>query len=139
VGEITPATRKAPASAGGHSKYRATQQKLKGFEQDLDQLKMLLEQLAQRINDNADRALSTGRRAHDSDFDPRPVSLANAVGIALGGMGTDAAVLIQMASELAAKAADAQRTHQRRYEPLDKVRSQRRVRTPKPGAFVQRP
>ena len=139
MGEIEPAAGRAPASAGGHSKYKATQQKLIGYEQDLDQLKVLFDQLAQRLADNADLAFSTANRAEDSDFDPKPVGLATAVGIALGGMGRDAVVLITMASKLAAKAADAQRTHQQRYEQLHKVRSQRNVRTPKPGAFVQHP
>ena len=139
MGEITPAASGAPASAGGQSKYRATQQKLKAITQDMDQFKRLMEQLQQRIEAAAERAKSASARAHDSEFDAIPVGLATAVAIALRGMGQDAGIIVQMSGKVTGKADEAQRTHQRLYERLDNVRSRRTARTPKPGAFVQRP
>ncbi|MDX3232521.1 conjugal transfer protein TraB [Streptomyces sp. ME19-01-6] len=135
MGEIEPAKKNTPEPAGGTSKYDRLQQRLKGFAADMEQSKILLEQLAKRIDANATHAKGVASRAAATEFDEKPVGLASAVSVALGGTGVDAKKLTQMAAKLAGKADATQRTHQRLYEPLHKVRSQRRERTPKPGAF----
>ncbi|MFJ8800950.1 conjugal transfer protein TraB [Streptomyces sp. NPDC102487] len=135
MGEIEPAKSSAPASAGGDSNYNRLQQRLKGFAEDMDMAKTLLDQLSTRIRMNASRAHDVASKAADTEFDKQPVALASAVSVALGGMGVDVKRLTEQASKVFAKAADAQTTHQRLYESLHHVRSRRKERTPKPGAF----
>lgn len=137
MGEIEPAKNHTPEPAGSDSKYDRLQQRLKGFAADMEQSKILLEQLAKRINANASHAKRVASQAAATEFDEKPVGLASAVSVALGGTGVDAKTLTEMAAKLAVKADAVQRRHQRLYEPLHRVRSQRRVRTPKPGAFNQ--
>ncbi|WP_328758039.1 conjugal transfer protein TraB [Streptomyces sp. NBC_00271] len=137
MGEIEPAGSKTlTPAAGGEARYTALQRKLKGFAEDMDQAKVLLDLLATRVGQNATRAGSVSRRAAETEFDRKPVELAMAVATALGGVATDGARLVEKAGEVAAKAHRTQVTHQKRYERLHTVR-QRRERTPKPGAFVR--
>ncbi|MTE20304.1 conjugal transfer protein TraB [Streptomyces sp. TRM43335] len=135
MGEIQPARNTAPTPGGDGARYTTLQNRLTAFAEDLGRADALLAQLAKRIEGNAERATGIARRAAESDFDSKPVRLAEAVGLALGGNVPDVRRLARMAAATAQQADNARHTHQRLYGRLHNVRSQRTARTPKPGAF----
>lgn len=137
MGETQPAPSTTDHGGGGEAHYTALQRRLAAFADDVTRLQALLADLHKHIAANADHASDISRRAAESDYDSKPVELAKAVSIALGGTSNDARTLTEMAGKIATKAENARATHQRLYERLHTVRSQRTERTPKPGAFTR--
>ncbi|MEU5314417.1 conjugal transfer protein TraB [Streptomyces sp. NPDC021562] len=135
MGTPAPYSAQVPPPQDGDNSYKAVQAKLFALGQALDSADSELEQLQLRMKLNArESEVLAGHIAH-AELDPVFVEMQNAVSVALGGAEIAVRNLVARARDAAAKAHETRTTHARLYEGLDRVRSGRRYRTPKPAFF----
>jgi hypothetical protein len=127
----------APAPADGDNRYKAVQAKLAALARALDDAGQDLEALVRSTKANAKRAEDAACDIANADLDPRFVELTSNVSVALGGAAVQVRKLQDTAQETADLTHQARATHSRLYQGLDELRSNRRVKTPKPGFFVR--
>ncbi|HBF83003.1 MAG TPA: conjugal transfer protein TraB [Streptomyces sp.] len=127
----------APAQTDSDNRYKSLQLKLKKFAAALDDAADEMSALRRRLRANAERAETLAGHSAHAELDKKFVDLINVVSVALGGAAVEAKQLQEVATDVAAGAHDARRTHAAKYGPLDEVRSSRKEKTPKPGFFVR--
>ncbi|MFF4709283.1 conjugal transfer protein TraB [Streptomyces sp. NPDC001297] len=130
----TPYLGPVPAEDGGN-RYQAVQDKLTALSQALDSADSELTRLQLDMRLHAKESEILAAHIGNADLDPVFVEMQNAVSLALGGAQVAVGNLVAAARDVAARAADTKTTHARLYEGLERVRSGRRYRTPKPGFF----
>jgi hypothetical protein len=138
MGDIVPRPASpAPAPADSDNRYKAVQAKLAALGRALDDASLELEALVRSTKANAARASDVARDIDNADLDPRFVGLTSSVSEAMGGAAVQVRRLADTAQETAGLTHQARTTHSRLYQGLDELRSNRRVKTPKPGFFVR--
>lgn len=125
----------APAAADADNRYKAVQNKLKGLASALDDAALELESLWRSTRANAGRTEEVSRDSDHADLDPQFVDLTSNVAEALDGATRRLSKLHDSTQETATLTHMTRRTHAKLYGPLDDIRSNRRVKTPKPGFF----
>ncbi|MFE5842016.1 conjugal transfer protein TraB [Streptomyces niveus] len=135
-GDLVPrAGDAAPMKADADNRYKAVQNKLKGLATALDDAALELESLWRSTRANADRTEEVSRDSEHADLDPKFVELTSNVAEALHGASRRLSTLHDSTQETATLTHRTQRTHAKLYGPLDDIRSNRRVKTPKPAFF----
>ena len=141
-----PAAGAAPAPAGGSGtaatttadndhRYQAVQHKLKTLAKAMDDATGRLELLKARMKANGARTTQLAADIDQAELDALFVELTNSVATALGSAAVQVSRLHTSAQEVTNLAEETRVKHNRFYEALDRVRSGRRIRTPKPGFF----
>ncbi|MFD6132980.1 conjugal transfer protein TraB [Streptomyces diastaticus] len=117
------------------NRYAAVQQRLKDLAATMDAISDSLLYSAKRLKQNGEEAASTAAAIARADLDGAFVELTEETSSALATAHKATKKAVRSSQSLAEKAHRAQTLHQRMYQPLDRVRSGRRHRTPKPGFF----
>ncbi|MEV5082117.1 conjugal transfer protein TraB [Streptomyces sp. NPDC056159] len=125
----------APVPADGDNRYKAVQAKLDKLGKAMDDATLELESLRRSMQANATRTEGVARDIAGADLDAVFVELTNNVSVALGGAAIQVRKLADTAQEAADLTHETRRTHSKLYGALDDIRSNRRVKTPKPGFF----
>ncbi|MGW4779957.1 conjugal transfer protein TraB [Streptomyces filamentosus] len=133
MSDLVPRPAGAAAPTDGDHRYKAVQHKLKTLETAMDGTAGLFEQLLVGMRMNSSYAENLAQAVAAAEVDPAFVEMTNLVSVALGGAGIEVRKLHAAAQEVTSLVHNARRTHARKYEALDDVRSSRRERTPKPG------
>ncbi|MFE3129428.1 conjugal transfer protein TraB [Streptomyces hydrogenans] len=123
----------AVAPAHGDNRYQAVQHKLKTLGTALTTAASGLEELLRGMRTNAEHAEHLAEAIAHAEVDSKFVAMTNQVAVALGGAAVEVQKFHAAAQEVSGLAHDARRTHARKYEALDDVRTSRPERTPKPG------
>jgi hypothetical protein len=132
---LQPAASNTPAPADGDNRYKAVQAKITKLARSMDGATLELESLHRSMKANATRCEDVARDITNAELDKLFIDLTNNVSVALGGAAIQVKNLNQTAHEVADLAHDTRRRHCELYEALDDIRSNRRLRTPKPGFF----
>ena len=130
----TPAN--TPHSTDADNRYKTVQHKLTKLAQAMDQASSELGRLHLSMRTNADHTSGVAGAIARADFDPKYVEMTNLVSVALGGAAAEVRKLNDNAQDVASNTHKAKKTHADLYGALDEIRSGRREKTPKPGAFV---
>ncbi|MGZ2360946.1 conjugal transfer protein TraB [Streptomyces sp. 372A] len=125
----------APAPADSDNRYKAVQNKLSKLGKALDDAGLELESLRRSMQTNASRTNDVALDIENGDLDAKFVEMASLVSAALGGAAIEVRRLRNTAQETADLTHEAKSTHSKLYGALDDIRSNRRVRTPRPGFF----
>lgn len=125
----------APAAADADNRYKAVQAKMRKLAAALDDATLELESLWRSMRANSVHTEGISRDITNAGLDRKFVDLTNNVAVALGGAAAQLNKLHDTAQETATLTHKTRRTHAKLYGALDDIRSNRRVKTPKPGFF----
>ncbi|OKJ45962.1 conjugal transfer protein TraB [Streptomyces sp. CB02009] len=137
MGDLALRPTASAVTTDGDNKYKAVQHKLKTLGEALSMAGNELEVLLRGMRMNAHHAEGLAAAIATAELDRKFIEMTNQVAVALGGAAHEVQTLHQTAQEVSGLAHAARRTHARRYERLDDVRSSRKERTPKPGFFAR--
>lgn len=125
----------APAPTDGDNRYKSVQNKLKTLAKAMDEATGRLEALERRMKTNGTRSHQLAADIAQADLDKVFVELTSTVATALGAAAVQVSRLRGTAQEVTTLAEQTRVGHYKFYEGLDRVRTGRRFRTPKPGFF----
>ncbi|WP_381805525.1 conjugal transfer protein TraB [Streptomyces niveus] len=125
----------APAKADADNRYKAVQAKMRKLAAALDDATLELESLWRSMRANAARTEEVSRDIAHAGLDAKFVDLTSNVAVTLGGASVQLNKLHDTAQETATLTHKTRHTHYKLYGALDNIRSNRRVKTPKPGFF----
>ncbi|MCX4451660.1 conjugal transfer protein TraB [Streptomyces sp. NBC_01789] len=125
----------APAPADSDNRYKAVQNKLAKLGKALEDAGLELESLRLSMQGNASHANDVALDIENGDLDAKFVEMASLVSAALGGAAIEVRRVRATAQETADLTHEAKKKHAGLYGALDDIRSNRRVKTPRPGFF----
>ena len=123
------------AVPGDSAGYQALQLHLGKLTAGLEECKTDLEAQRLTMQQAADRAQRLAEQIAQADLGKRHIAMTEAVAHALGEASSSGHRLTLMSQDTAAQSEHARRVHRRLYEGLDRVRSDRKEPTPRPGFF----
>ncbi|MBM7167460.1 conjugal transfer protein TraB [Streptomyces sp. G44] len=137
MSNLTPSTGAAAVRTDGDNRYKAVQHKLKTLSTAMEQSNNELQALVRAMSVSARHADGLAVDIANAQLDTVFIDMTHQVAVALDGACVEVQKLHAAAEDVSARAQHARRRHARMYEGLDRIRSRRRERTPKPGFFLR--